>query len=775
MRAIHSVILAAGLSRRMGSRHTNKACLDLLGKPAVCRTIEALEKSAVKSHTAVVGACADSVIKCISQGGFEHVSYAFQTVQRGPADALYAALKSLPASMDRSTLLLVVPSHRIISAKVINDLLELYEQSKAKLAGADLLDKQGNWQQDLSIYLGKLADIADGLQQLYARHDPAETEELALDELTKIMNPAGVNCKLQISDFTEVMGFNNPEDFLQVTELLRQQEGWQEPGTDNRFFRPAGEWLAILQNPTDGFAGELQQLYGGDAELISRQRASLQKLVQRAVDNWGANELITVIRSPGRVNIMGRHVDHQGGNCNLMTIGYETLMATRIRQDDLVTLENLDKEFPPAQFSIGELVRDLPWDDWQTLVGSRKLARLLKQYGVNWADYIKAVFLRFQKHFDHKKLHGMDMIVSGNVPMAAGLSSSSTLVVGAAEAVVAANRLDLENDKLVTLCGEGEWFVGTRGGAADHAAVKLGECNKVVKVGFFDFRIEKLVRFPADYALIVGDSRIQARKSGKAKDQFNCQVSCYKIGLMLLRKFFPQYAEKLHHLRDFNCENLGIPPEWLYTLLRSLPEQATRSELAAMLPGEELQSLWSNHAEPADKLYRIRGVVLYGLAECARSARFVDCLQNDILQTGLMMNISHNGDRVQRFDGNGNWLGDYFFDTSDAALSKLAENSRSSDRSIRESAALWRQPGSYRCSLPEIDLMVDLARSVPGVAGAQLAGAGLGGCMMVLAHQDSVDELKKLLTERYYAPRDLQPQLLLCRPISGAGALQYLQ
>ena len=42
------------------------------------------------------------------------------------------------------------------------------------------------------------------------------------------------------------------------------------------------------------------------------------------------------------------------------------------------------------------------------------------------------------------------------------------IVVAAAEAVVALNHLQLDDKKFVDLCGEGEWFVGTRGGHADH-------------------------------------------------------------------------------------------------------------------------------------------------------------------------------------------------------------------------------------------------------------------------------------------------------------------
>ena len=144
--------------------------------------------------------------------------------------------------------------------------------------------------------------------------------------------------------------------------------------------------------------------------------------------------------------------------------------------------------------------------------------------------------------------------------------------------------------------------------------------------------------------------------------------------MLLLKKLFPQYADRLKHLRDFNCGNLNIPLDWLYNLLKQLPENATRSELEAMLPEEDLSVYWCNHAAPADGLYPIRAVVLYGLAECARSARYVDCLEaGNMREIGEMMNISHDGDRVMSYDDNGNELGEYFFDTSDAALQKLIQ------------------------------------------------------------------------------------------------------
>ena len=77
-------------------------------------------------------------------------------------------------------------------------------------------------------------------------------------------------------------------------------------------------------------------------------------------------------------------------------------------------------------------------------------------------------------------MRGADIIVAGDIPIAAGLSSSSALVVAAAEAIVAVNQLNIFPSQLIDLCGEGEWFVGTRGGTADHAAIKLGQRSRVV-------------------------------------------------------------------------------------------------------------------------------------------------------------------------------------------------------------------------------------------------------------------------------------------------------
>jgi len=69
--------------------------------------------------------------------------------------------------------------------------------------------------------------------------------------------------------------------------------------------------------------------------------------------------------------------------------------------------------------------------------------------------------------------------------------------------------------------------------------------------------------------------------------------------------------------------------------------------------------------------------------------------------------------------------------------------------------------------------MVDIANSVHGVCGAQILGAGLGGCIMVLVHEDSYDDLVKAMSRQYYDPLELEPEMFACRPVAGSGMVEF--
>jgi len=81
-------------------------------------------------------------------------------------------------------------------------------------------------------------------------------------------------------------------------------------------------------------------------------------------------------------------------------------------------------------------------------------------------------------------------------------------------------------------------------------------------------------------------------------------------------------------------------------------------------------------------------------------------------------------------------------------------------------------PDSCVCSTPELDSMVDIALGVEGVVGAQLAGAGLGGCIMVLCRDSATEPLREAMIERYYRPAAREPQVEFCVPVEGSGIFE---
>ncbi len=67
--------------------------------------------------------------------------------------------------------------------------------------------------------------------------------------------------------------------------------------------------------------------------------------------------------------------------------------------------------------------------------------------------------------------------------------------------------------------------------------------------------------------------------------------------------------------------------------------------------------------------------------------------------------------------------------------------------------------------------MVDTALAIPGVLGAQLSGAGLGGCIMALVREDAADSFHRTMADTFYVKHDIPPSIETCFPIEGSGVL----
>jgi N-acetylgalactosamine kinase len=472
---------------------------------------------------------------------------------------------------------------------------------------------------------------------------------------------------------------------------------------------------------------------------------------------------------------MGRHVDHRGGLTNFLAIDRETIAAVGLRDDNRVVAVNTQPtKFKPVEFHISELIGRFAWSDWLNFVNSDWVRDMIYVTAGDWGNYLKAAMLRLQHRYQDVRVRGINMALTGNVPMAAGLSSSSTLVVATLQAAIALNNFDLTSQQFIDLCGEGEWFVGSRGGSGDHAAIYLGQRGKVAHVGYLPFRLEKVIDGPKDHQVIIANSHIKAAKSGSARDEFNSRIASYNLGLALLKQRCPEIAGAVEHLRDLDPLKLGCATSDVYRWLAKVPQRMTRKDFRMVLSKQHqdlLESSFATHAEP--EAYFPRGVLLFGIAEIMRSRMCVELLEfGQVATFGHLMKVSHDGDRVRCAGPNGDRL-PYQYDSSDEHLRRLIDDLGSEDPQRVLKAQLWMQPGTYACSTPEIDEMVDVASAVPGVAGAQLAGAGLGGCIMILVERGRAEHVRRALAARYYRPHGLEPAAIPCITVEGAGLVEF--
>jgi len=79
----------------------------------------------------------------------------------------------------------------------------------------------------------------------------------------------------------------------------------------------------------------------------------------------------------------------------------------------------------------------------------------------------------------------------------------------------------------------------------------------------------------------------------------------------------------------------------------------------------------------------------------------------------------------------------------------------------------------YEVSCRELDLMVEIARSVPGCLGARLTGAGFGGCTVSLVEEGAVSQFQEIVRKAYQRQTGLAPQLYVCAAGDGAREVEW--
>lgn len=244
-----------------------------------------------------------------------------------------------------------------------------------------------------------------------------------------------------------------------------------------------------------------------------------------------APEVLTA--APGRVNLIGEHVDYNAGRCLPVALPHATYAAVSARSDRLLRLTSLQSE-EQAQIPLASLRPGA--------VGG-------------WAAYAAGVVWALGEAWGSlDDLPGFEVLVDGHVPVGAGLSSSAALECSVAVAVssLTGRADDVEaRRRLVEACVRAEAeMAGAPTGGMDQSVALLAREGHALLLDFDDGSHRHVPWRPeeAGLQLLVVDTRVshQLTDGGYAARRADCEAAARELGVASLRRAREADLEALH-------------------------------------------------------------------------------------------------------------------------------------------------------------------------------------------------------------------------------------
>jgi len=189
--------------------------------------------------------------------------------------------------------------------------------------------------------------------------------------------------------------------------------------------------------------------------------------------------------APARVNLIGEHTDYTGGLVMPMAIDFRTVAVLSQREDQRAVFysANYDEE---ASFEVASLER--------TPKG-------------HWSDYPAGVLWSLQQQ--GIAVSGFSMTLAGDVPLGAGLSSSASVEVATALALLAHARATLPLEKLANLCRRAEnEYVGAKSGIMDQFVVAGAVAHRAMLLDCRSLTFE-LLPLPNQVRVVICNSMVK--------------------------------------------------------------------------------------------------------------------------------------------------------------------------------------------------------------------------------------------------------------------------
>ena len=320
-------------------------------------------------------------------------------------------------------------------------------------------------------------------------------------------------------------------------------------------------------------------------------------LLAETFEPSGPSRVAALVSAPGRVNLIGEHIDYHGLPVFPIAVRRSVRVAFRARTDGRI-----------RAVSAGYGVRDFAWTTDLTPVA-----------GGDWENYLRAAACAVARKWGAG--YGVDAAIVSDLPPAAGLSSSSALIVAFTLSLLRANGVEPKFAELMEVLPEGEQFVGTRGGGMDHAASLASQAGCASLIEFEPLSVRP-VPVPPDWAFLVAHSLTVAEKSGSVRQQYN---ACRAGGTTALQRLgFSSYRQAiagrtLAELEELALRRLATVAErqaFLHVASEALRVRAAVAAMEQHDAGTFGSLLLASHASLRDRLH-VSSAALDRLVEAA--------------------------------------------------------------------------------------------------------------------------------------------------------------
>ncbi|XP_015867158.1 galactokinase [Ziziphus jujuba] len=484
----------------------------------------------------------------------------------------------------------------------------------------------------------------------------------------------------------------------------------------------------------------LKAVYGDGSQLEEAQ-LRFDTLKSKFVEVFGHPPDVFA-RSPGRVNLIGEHIDYEGYSVLPMAIRQDTIIAIRKNvggSEKVLRIANVNDKYQLCTYPADpEQEIDLKNHRWghYFICGYKGYHEYAKTKGVNVGEPV-----------------GLDILVDGTVPTGSGLSSSAAFVCSSTIAIMAAFDVNFPKKEIAQLTCECERHIGTQSGGMDQAISVMAKTGFAELIDFNPIRATD-VQLPAGGTFVIAHSLAESQKAVTAATNYNnrvveCRLAAVVLGIKLGMK--PQEAiSKVKTLSDVEglclsfASNHGSSDPVL-AVKEYLKEDPYTAEEIEKITGENLASVLGNSPSSLDVLkaakhFKLHQRAAHVYSEAKRVYAFKDTVSSNFSEE----------DKLKK-------LGDLMND-SHYSCSVL-----------------------YECSCPELEELVKICRG-NGALGARLTGAGWGGCAVALVKENIVPQFILNLKESFYQSRidrgiinnnDLGLYVFASKPSSGAAIFKF--